>query len=98
MIYRLFSCIQNGKVFHSGQSYKCSTIVNYDSRVVLWGIFKSDRRAFIRLATGLHQDLHQGKEILPTTAVGANHGQKCSTIVNYDDSVVRADYLTTRAL
>ena len=25
----------------SGQSYKASTIVNYDSRVVIWGIFKS---------------------------------------------------------
>ena len=25
----------------SGQSYKGSTIVNYDSRVVIWGIFKS---------------------------------------------------------
>ena len=25
----------------SGQSYKPFTIVNYDSRVVLWGIFKS---------------------------------------------------------
>ena len=25
----------------SGQSYKGSTIVNYDSRVVTWGIFKS---------------------------------------------------------
>ena len=24
-----------------GQSYKASTIVNYDSRVVIWGIFKS---------------------------------------------------------
>ena len=23
------------------QSYKASTIVNYDSRVVIWGIFKS---------------------------------------------------------
>ena len=25
----------------SGQSYKHFTIVNYDSRVVTWGIFKS---------------------------------------------------------
>ena len=25
----------------SGQSYKASTIVNYDPRVVIWGIFKS---------------------------------------------------------
>ena len=25
----------------SGQSYKGSTIVNYDSRVVIWGNFKS---------------------------------------------------------
>ena len=25
----------------SGQSYKHFTIVNYDSRVVIWGIFKS---------------------------------------------------------
>ena len=25
----------------SGQSYKGSMIVNYDSRVVIWGIFKS---------------------------------------------------------
>ena len=24
-----------------GQSYKGSTIVNYDSRVIIWGIFKS---------------------------------------------------------
>ena len=45
----------------SGQSYKHFTIVNYDSRVITWGIFKSgrydsrvvhyDRRGFIRLAT-----------------------------------------------
>ena len=26
---------------HCGQSYKGSTIVNYDSRVIKWGIFKS---------------------------------------------------------
>ena len=25
----------------SGQSYKHFTLVNYDSRVVIWGIFKS---------------------------------------------------------
>ena len=25
----------------SGQSYKGSTVVNYDSRVVIWGNFKS---------------------------------------------------------
>ena len=24
-----------------GQSYKASMIVNYDSRVIIWGIFKS---------------------------------------------------------
>ena len=24
-----------------GQSYKASTIINYDSRVVIWGIFQS---------------------------------------------------------
>ena len=38
-----------------GQSYKHFTIVNYDSRVITWGNFKSvkyDRRGFIRLATG----------------------------------------------
>ena len=32
-----------------GQSYKHFTLVNYDSRVVIWGIFQS---MFIRLATG----------------------------------------------
>ena len=44
---------------NSGQSYNHFTIVNYDSSVVIWGIFKSgtsrsvnyDRRGFIRLAT-----------------------------------------------
>ena len=25
----------------SGQSYKHFTLVNYDSRVIIWGIFKS---------------------------------------------------------
>ena len=40
-------------------NYEASTIVNYDSRVLIWGIFKSgttlviiyDCRGFIRLAT-----------------------------------------------
>ena len=30
-----------GTAVISGQSYKASTIVNYDSRVVIWGIFQS---------------------------------------------------------
>ena len=29
------------KNVHCGQSYKGSMIINYDSRVVTWGIFKS---------------------------------------------------------
>ena len=29
------------KGFSCGQSYKASTIVNYDSRVIIWGIFES---------------------------------------------------------
>ena len=46
----------------SGQSYKQFTLVNYNSRVVIWGIFKSGTTLelqftcvtfFIRLATGL---------------------------------------------
>ena len=44
----------------SGQSYKHFMLVNYDSRVVIWGIFQSgmtlvviyERKMFIRLATG----------------------------------------------
>ena len=45
-----------------GQSYKHFMLVNYDSRVVIWGIFQSgmtlesqihERKMFIRLATGL---------------------------------------------
>ena len=46
----------------SGQSYKVSTIINYDSIVVKWGFFQVrydsrvisyDRRGFIRWVTGL---------------------------------------------
>ena len=45
-------CFQGEARFHSstslsGQFYKASTIVNYDSRVVIY-----DRRGFIRLSTG----------------------------------------------
>ena len=29
------------KIPNIGQSYKASTIVNYDSKDVIWGIFKS---------------------------------------------------------
>ena len=41
-------------IITSGQSYIAPTIVNYDSGVVIWGIFKSGTtfRLFIRLATG----------------------------------------------
>ena len=48
-------CLEKTVVIDScGQSYKASTIVNYDSGVVIWGIFKSGTtfRLFIRLATG----------------------------------------------
>ena len=52
---------EEGSLYICGQSYKASMIVNYDSRVVIWGIFKwydsrvvsSDHGGFIRLATGL---------------------------------------------
>ena len=33
--------VDDCKIQTCGQSYKASTIVNYDSRVVIWGIFKS---------------------------------------------------------
>ena len=45
-LFRLWVERQEGHVVNnskliSGQSYKASTIVNYDSTVVIWGIFKS---------------------------------------------------------
>ena len=40
-IFSLFVMSSLVKLETSGQSYKGSMIVNYDSRVVIWGIFKS---------------------------------------------------------
>ena len=55
-----FSCFTSAELT-SGQSYKQFMLVIYESRVVIWGIFKSgttlgrvvnyDRKLFIRLAT-----------------------------------------------
>ena len=53
-------CAEKNDPQTSGQSYKHSTIVIYDPRVVIWGVFKSrydsrvviyERTLFIRLAT-----------------------------------------------
>ena len=37
--YQFVQLLQNQNT--SGQSYKHFTLVNYDSRVVIWGIFQS---------------------------------------------------------
>ena len=46
--FELMICTEECEIT-CGQSYKASTIVNYDSRVVIY-----DRRGFIRLATELN--------------------------------------------
>ena len=38
-LFLIFDC--QVLILTSGQSYKTFTLVNYDSRVVIWGIFKS---------------------------------------------------------
>ena len=61
-----FFSVAEDQTLGSGQSYKHFTLVNYDSMVVIWGIFpvRYDSRVviyelkmFIRLATGTQLSL-----------------------------------------
>ena len=41
VIFNTISGVNIIMVLSCGQSYKTITLINYDSRVVIWGIFKS---------------------------------------------------------